>query len=85
MTATKEQPNQRGSQPQQDEVGNYNLSPFDLRDSSTLSTHAKWILPRCLCIFGSFELSGRRSEISSHSGACATMRLIKVARVGTRD
>lgn len=28
MTATKEQPNQRASQPQQDEVGNYNLIPL---------------------------------------------------------
>lgn len=28
MTATKEQPNQRASQPQQDEVGNYTLFPL---------------------------------------------------------
>lgn len=28
MTATKEQPNQRGNQPQQDEVGSNNLFPL---------------------------------------------------------
>lgn len=39
MTATKEQPNQRANQPQQDEVGNWLFFWLEMQVSSTLSMY----------------------------------------------